>query len=73
VQRTGNLWQVAGGADDAARENEGVFVRAHVLAGIPLAAAGEIEDGDLHFAVLYGRSAVFGKIRDLAYLDPLRR
>ena len=58
-------------ADDAAGEDERPFVRAHVLAGVPLPFAGELEDSDLHAAVLDRRAPFERKIGDAADGGPL--
>src|SRR6516162_1872426 len=60
-------------ADDAAREHHLFLVGAHVLAGVPLAAAAEVEHGDLRLTMLDGASAVHGKVPHLARRYPLRR
>lgn len=71
VQRAGDLGNISLTADDAPRKHECPLVRAHVLSGVPLAAARELEDGDLYFTVLDRGTPFDGKIGNFAYLDPL--
>ena len=60
-------------ADDAARQDERLLVRAHVLRGVPLAAAGEVEHGDLRLAVLDRRAAIEREIVRAADRHPPQR
>src|SRR5262249_56399824 len=49
-------------AEDAARQDRLVLVRAGVLAGVPFAPGFEPEDGDLRIAVLDRAAAVAGEV-----------
>jgi hypothetical protein len=57
-------------ANHAARQNHLHPVRAHVLAGIPFAAAGKIKDCYLLSAITHTSAAILWKIRDKGSTKP---
>src|SRR6185295_9864592 len=51
MQWTGDFGDLALRAHNSPREDECFFVWAHILAGVPFAAAGEVKHCNLHIAV----------------------
>ncbi len=72
VHRTSHLGRFCSGADDSSRENECVFVGAHVLAGVPLSTTFKIVNGNLYVPVFDRRATVAWKVGHQADLDPPR-
>lgn len=70
VQRAGNFGSAGLIAENAPRKDERLLVRAHILSGIPLAAAGKPEDRDLALTVFDGGAAVVRKVAHTADSDP---
>jgi hypothetical protein len=66
VEGAGDFGFVSEGADHAAGEGHLLAVRAHVVGGIPFAAALEVEDGDLSAFEQDAGAAVFGHVFDTA-------
>ena len=69
MQWAGDFRNAIGVAKNTAGQNKGLLVRAHLLAGIPGATAGEIEHGYLHLAV-DRRPTIVRKVLHLAHLYP---